>query len=42
VFGNAGNDTINVVDGRRDVVDCGAGRDRVHADRRDVLRNCER
>ena len=39
--GGAGRDTINAKDGRRDVVDCGAGRDRVRADRRDVLRHCE-
>lgn len=37
-----GNDLVNVRDGGRDVVDCGSGRrDRVLADRRDRLRNCE-
>ena len=42
VFGREGNDVIRVRDGVRDVVDCGSGRDNVAADRRDVLRNCER
>jgi hypothetical protein len=37
-----GNDTISARDGSRDVIDCGAGRDRVTADRRDRLRGCER
>jgi activator of Hsp90 ATPase-like protein len=38
----AGSDRINVADGRRDVVRCGRGRDRVRADRRDRLIRCER
>jgi len=42
VFGREGNDRIRVRDGARDVVDCGSGRDTAAADRRDVLRNCER
>src|SRR6478736_5149414 len=33
--GNSGNDTINARDGQRDVVNCGSGRDRVRADKRD-------
>jgi Ca2+-binding RTX toxin-like protein len=42
VFGGAGGDTVAVANGKRDVVDCGTGRDRVTADRRDRLRRCER
>jgi Ca2+-binding RTX toxin-like protein len=38
----AGNDTINVRDGQKDVVSCGLGRDSVTADKKDVLRGCER
>jgi Ca2+-binding RTX toxin-like protein len=42
LFGGAGDDTIRARDGVRDVVDCGAGRDTVTADRKDVVsRNCE-
>jgi hemolysin type calcium-binding protein len=37
----AGADVIAAADGTRDVVNCGAGSDRVRADRRDVLRGCE-
>ena len=37
----SGNDIINSVDGVRETVDCGAGRDTVRADRRDHLRHCE-
>ncbi len=42
VWGGAGNDVISARDGSRDVIDCGAGFDRVTADRRDRLRRCER
>jgi Ca2+-binding RTX toxin-like protein len=42
VWGGAGNDVISARDGSRDVIDCGAGLDRVTADRRDHLRGCER
>jgi uncharacterized repeat protein (TIGR01451 family) len=42
VWGGAGNDVISARDGSRDVIDCGAGLDRVTADRRDRLRGCER
>jgi uncharacterized protein DUF11/hemolysin type calcium-binding protein len=42
VWGGPGNDTISARDGSRDVIDCGAGLDRVTADRRDRLRACER
>jgi Ca2+-binding RTX toxin-like protein len=37
-----GNDVIDVRDGSRDVVNCGAGRDTVRRDSKDVLRSCER
>jgi hypothetical protein len=40
--GGAGNDVIRAADAQRDVVVCGPGRDTVVADRRDVLRGCER
>jgi hemolysin type calcium-binding protein/uncharacterized protein DUF11 len=42
IAGGAGNDTINSVDGVRETVDCGTGRDTVRADRRDRLRHCEK
>jgi hypothetical protein len=42
VWGGAGNDVISARDGSRDVIDCGAGLDRVTADGRDRLRGCER
>jgi hypothetical protein len=42
LFGGRGNDTIHAQDGRRDTVDCGAGRDTAYADRIDrVATNCE-
>ena len=40
--GGSGNDRIIAADRRRDLVDCGPGRDRVRADRFDRLRRCER
>ena len=42
VDGGGGGDTIRVRDGERDVVDCGTETDIVVADRKDVLRHCER
>lgn len=43
IFGLEGNDVIDVRRGGRDFVDCGPGRDIVHADRRDLIgRDCER
>jgi len=43
LYGRAGNDALSVRDGSRDRVSCGMGRDRVVADRRDVVsRDCER
>jgi Tol biopolymer transport system component len=41
VLAGPGNDLIVVRDHRRDVVSCGAGRDRVVADRLDRLAGCE-
>jgi Ca2+-binding RTX toxin-like protein len=43
MFGGPGNDRIFARDGRRDVIRCGEGRDRVSADRFDVVDDdCER
>jgi hypothetical protein len=42
IDGGAGNDTINSVDGVRESVECGPGRDTVRADRRDRLAHCEK
>ena len=43
LFGGAGNDTLDARDGKRDTVDCGAGRrDLARVDRRDRVRRCER
>jgi hypothetical protein len=41
LLGGAGSDTIDAADGERDVVDCGAGRDRVIADPVDRVTSCE-
>lgn len=41
MYGGGGNDYINVKDGKRDYVDCGAGRDSFTVDKIDVVRNCE-
>lgn len=43
LYGRAGNDVLSVRDNQRDRIVCGAGRDRVLADRLDlVARDCER
>ena len=42
IFGGPGPDRINAKHFDRDTVRCGAGRDRVKADRRDQLRGCEK
>ena len=42
IDGGPGNDTINSVDGVRETVICGSGRDTVRADRVDRLRGCEK
>jgi hypothetical protein len=41
VFGGPGNDRIDAIGGDADVIDCGAGFDRVQKDRRDRVRRCE-
>ncbi len=40
--GGSGNDRINARNRRIETIDCGTGRDRVTADRRDRVRRCER
>jgi Ca2+-binding RTX toxin-like protein len=42
MLGGRGPDLLKARDGRRDLVDCGRGRDRAFADRRDLVRRCER
>jgi Ca2+-binding RTX toxin-like protein len=42
LIGGRGNDTINSKDGLRETVNCGPGRDKVKADKRDKLKRCER
>jgi Ca2+-binding RTX toxin-like protein len=42
VAGGTGNVRIDTTSGNQDKVDCGRGRDRVNADRRDQLERCER
>jgi hypothetical protein len=43
VIAGPGNDVVNCRNRRGgDVIDCGSGRDRVVADRGDVIRRCER
>jgi hypothetical protein len=42
VLAGPGDDAINSVDGVRETIDCGSGRDTVRADRRDRLRGCEK
>jgi hypothetical protein len=37
-----GRDFVNALDGERDVVNCGLGRDRVRADPVDRVTNCEK
>jgi RTX calcium-binding nonapeptide repeat (4 copies) len=41
LYGGAGDDVIDAKDGGQDQVDCGPGRDRVIADRSDIVRGCE-
>jgi Ca2+-binding RTX toxin-like protein len=41
-WGGKGDDVISSRDGMREVVTCGAGTDRVIADRLDVVRGCEK
>ena len=39
--GDSGADTINARDGAADTIDCGAGDDVAHVDRKDVVTGCE-
>jgi hypothetical protein len=41
VAAQGGDDVISARDGTKDTIDCGAGRDKVTADRTDVVKNCE-
>ncbi len=42
LYGGAGSDTILAVDGERDIVDCGPGRDKAVVDTVDIVhKNCE-
>jgi Ca2+-binding RTX toxin-like protein len=41
LFGGPGNDTLRARDGRRDLVDCGTGRDVAIVDRVDRVSGCE-
>ncbi|MDQ3723238.1 MAG: hypothetical protein M3376_09280, partial [Actinomycetota bacterium] len=40
--GGRGRDRLVAVDGARDILDCGPGRDTAIVDRKDRVRNCER
>jgi hypothetical protein len=42
LFGGPGNDVLRARDGRRDVVDCGPGRDVAYVDRLDRVSGCEK
>ncbi|HEV7496276.1 hypothetical protein [Baekduia sp.] len=42
VDAGGGNDAINSVDGVKETIDCGAGKDTVRADRHDRLKHCEK
>jgi hypothetical protein len=42
LYGGPGNDTLRAHDGKRDVVDCGSGRDIAYVDRLDRVSACER
>ena len=41
VSGGVGSDTVAAVDGARDVIDCGAGKDTAIVDAVDVVKGCE-
>jgi Ca2+-binding RTX toxin-like protein len=41
LYGGPGNDVLRARDGRRDVVDCGPGRDTAYVDRLDRVSGCE-
>lgn len=39
--GGAGNDNVNSKDGKKETVDCGAGKDKATVDKSDVTKGCE-
>jgi NitT/TauT family transport system substrate-binding protein len=41
VSGGAGNDVISAIDGQKDTINCGPGKDKVYSDAKDVLSGCE-
>ena len=41
-FGFVGRDRIDAVDGVKETIDCGMGRDSVKADKKDKLKHCEK
>jgi Tol biopolymer transport system component len=41
IFGGPGSDTIQDVDGEKETIDCGPGRDHAIVDKTDVVRSCE-
>lgn len=41
ISGGAGNDVISAIDGQKDTINCGPGRDKVYSDAKDVLVGCE-
>ena len=40
--GGGGSDSLNAANGKREIVNCGSGRDSARVDRRDRVRSCER
>jgi Ca2+-binding RTX toxin-like protein len=42
IYGGGENDVIVARDGKRDIIDCGTGRDTAYVDRQDDLTSCER
>src|SRR3954454_20286991 len=40
--GGAGNDALNSANGKRERIDCGAGKDTVRADKSDTVKGCEK
>ena len=41
ILGGAGNDSVSALDGTRDQIDCGTGRDSASSDRIDIVSGCE-
>jgi uncharacterized repeat protein (TIGR01451 family) len=39
--GGAGNDTVNARDGKKETIDCGAGKDTATVDKADTVKGCE-